>query len=361
MLSSLRPFLLLASLFLSATASPLCKLQARDASSNSSIPTPDAGGPQPEATVSTYLAQKPWWAVYSLSVYSSSEALPTAAELTGYNVLLASFWLSSNQPSEKVSQFTSLSASTRAWILNDYHSHNISFLVSAFGDGDNPTSDNKDPVKVADELAAFVKQYQFDGVDIDWEDFNALAEGANAGSGKAEKWLSDFTTELRKQLPMGQYLLTHAPVAPWFTTNTTRYPKGAYTAVNKNVGSLIDWYNVQFYNQGTDYTTCPSLLTRSAAHEFPNSSLFEIADKRNAGVELDKLVIGKPTLATDAGNGTVTGPNDPEEGFINLSTLSTCLTQAKAQSWDAGVFLWEYHPDTSVPGIKTVRSGSFPV
>jgi hypothetical protein len=39
--------------------------------------------------------------------------------------------------------------------------------------------------------------------------------------------------------------LTHAPIAPWFSTNSTRYPSGAYRTVHKNVGNLIDWYNVQ--------------------------------------------------------------------------------------------------------------------
>ena len=136
-------------------------------------------------------------------------------------------------------------------------------MVSAFGDGDAPTSNGLDPITVADELAAFVQQWGFDGVDIDWEDFNALAEGANAASGNAEQWLIDFTQELRAQLPQGrkslivsveeygglmiclEYFITHAPVAPWFTTNTTRYPKGAYRAVQTAVGDLIDWYNVQ--------------------------------------------------------------------------------------------------------------------
>lgn len=302
------------------------------------------------SATTTYLAPKPWWVVYSESDYSTTEALPQSQELTGYNALIASFWLSTNEPAYKLQEFTSLSASTREWMINDWHSKNISFFVSAFGDGDNPTSGGKNPVTVADELAAFVKEYGFDGVDIDWEDFAALAEGANAASGKAETWLIDFTKELRAQLPKGEYYITHAPVAPWFTTNTTRYPQGAYRAVQKQVGDLIDWYNVQFYNQGSDYITCPSLLTQSAAHEFFNTSLFEIANPANAGVDLDKLVIGKPTVAGDATN-----------GFLNLTTLSGCLKQAQAKNWDAGVFLWEYHPDVSVSSIATVRSQSFPV
>lgn len=204
-----------ASLFAASVvlASPACKLQAR------------ANKPVPEASVSRFLAPKPRWAVYSLSDYSSksisspstlysshspqigTQALPQSQELTGYNVIIASFWLSTNTPAYKLQEFTSLSASTRQWILNDYHSRNISFLVSAFGDGDNPTSENKSPVTVVDNLAAFVKQYQFDGVDIDWEDFNSLLAGPNVQSGKAEQWLIDFTTELRKQLPQGRECL----------------------------------------------------------------------------------------------------------------------------------------------------------
>jgi len=203
---------------------------------------------------------------------------------------------------------------------------------------------------VADELAAFVKEWGFDGVDIDWEDFAALAEGANAASGKAENWLIDFTKELRAQLPQGEYYITHAPVAPWFTMNTTRYPQGAYRKVHQEVGDLIDWYKVQFYNQGSDYINCPSLLDQSLAHEFPNSSLFEIANPVNANVTLDKLVIGKPTI-----------PGDATNGFLNLTTLGTCVSQAAAKSWSAGVFLWEFHPNASVPGIEVIRGNTFPI
>lgn len=67
-------------------------------------------------------------------------------------------------------------------------------------------------------------------------------------NGKAEQWLIDYTKALRAELPSGQYILTHAPVAPWFST--TAYKSGAYVAVHKEVGDSIDWYNVQFYNQG---------------------------------------------------------------------------------------------------------------
>lgn len=43
------------------------------------------------------------------------------------------------------------------------------------------------------------------------------------------------------------YILTHAPVAPWFSPG--KYKNGAYLTVNQKVGNLTDWYNIQFYNR----------------------------------------------------------------------------------------------------------------
>ena len=56
--------------------------------------------------------------------------------------------------------------------------------------------------------------------------------------GTAEAWLITFTQSLRSALPSGQYIITHAPVAPWFAPI---YTAGAYTKVNSEVGDLIDW------------------------------------------------------------------------------------------------------------------------
>ena len=76
----------------------------------------------------------------------------------------------------------------------------------------------------------------------------------------------------------------------------------------------------------TEYTTCDSLLTTSSS-TWPESALFQIASN---GVSLDKLVIGKPATSGDASN-----------GFIAPATLATCVSQAKAKGWEAGVMVWE--------------------
>ncbi len=49
--------------------------------------------------------------------------------------------------------------------------------------------------------------------------------------------------------------------------------------------------------------------------------MFEIA---NNGVDLSKLVIGKPATASDATN-----------GHMNASMLATCLETAKKSGWGA--------------------------
>ncbi|TFY60415.1 hypothetical protein EVG20_g7424 [Dentipellis fragilis] len=271
--------------------------------------------------------------------YSDEAATPSASSIKGFNVFILSFLLHTGAADE-AQAWASLSASQRSSIKSQYSAAGIKLMVSAFGETDHPTTDGANPVTTANTMAAWVKQYDLDGIDVDYEDFAAF----DGSSGSAEPWLESFTKQLRTQLPQGQYILTHAPVAPWFEPNV--WSGGGYLAIDKSVGSLIDWYNVQFYNQGkTEYTDCNSLLTTSNG-QYPNSALFQIASN---GVSLNKLVIGKPAAAT----------GDADTGYIDPNTLAGCLSQAKAKGWNAGVMTWEY-PDGSASWIKTVRSQAFP-
>jgi chitinase len=69
-------------------------------------------------------------------------------------------------------------------------------------------------------------------------------------------------TQLRKIIPY--HLITHAPQGPYFGAN---YIGGGYRKVHKEVGHLIDFYNVQFYNQLNSTYGSYDLL-------FKNSGLF---------------------------------------------------------------------------------------
>lgn len=110
------------------------------------------------------------------------------------------------------------------------------------------------------------------GIDVDYEDTTAF----NGGTGSGETWLIDFTTQLRTLIPSGSYIITHAPLAPWFAPNI--WGGGGYLKVHESVGDLIDWYNIQvcnfvltiykrlltcfreqFYNRAYDLDHIPSL------------------------------------------------------------------------------------------------------
>lgn len=80
-----------------------------------------------------------------------------------------------------------------------------------------------------------------DGADINYEDSKAFKNGT------APDWLITFQKTLRSQLGP-KYIITHAPEAPYFQDK--QYPNGAYCKIHNSVGNTIDFYNVQFYNQG---------------------------------------------------------------------------------------------------------------
>ncbi|KAH8110972.1 chitinase [Phellopilus nigrolimitatus] len=281
---------------------------------SSCLPTSNTTSPSPQ------------FVVYSDNWVTGT--LPNVSQVEGYTVFALSFLLSTG----------ALDENTRNELKSKYNAAGIKVVVSAFGSTETPTTAGADATKVAGDMATWVKQYGLDGIDVDYEDLAAM----NAGDGKAEEWLSTFTTTLRGQLPQGQYILTHAPLAPWFSTQG--FKSGAYLTVNKNVGDMIDWYNIQFYNQN-EYNDCNGLLMQSSS-TWPKSSLFEIAA---SGIDQNKLIIGKPATAADATN-----------GYIAPATLATCLQQAKAKGWSGGAMVWQY-PHADATWIKTVRSQSWAV
>ncbi|KAF8550425.1 hypothetical protein OG21DRAFT_1487780 [Imleria badia] len=270
----------------------------------------------------------------SLAIPLVDKLSPDARELLKISRMQSSdalsFYLTSG-PSDMAQAWQDLSQSQRISYLDEYNKAGISVIVSAFGETDTPTSSGTNAVAIADKIASWVKEYGLQGVDVDYDDF-----GAFDGSGAtAEPWLIFLTQQLRKKLPQGEYILSHAPVAPWFTPNM--WSGGGYLQVHKNVGNLIDWarrglfcigyltdcppqYNIQFYNQGTkEYTTCEGLFHKSLSN-YPESSLFQ-----------SLLMVSNST--------------------------SLCLlgvSEAHSSAWDAGVMVWEY-PDAPSNWITSVR------
>lgn len=113
-------------------------------------------------------------------------------------------------------------------------------------------------------MVEYVRNNQVDGVDIDFEDSESFINGTG------EYWLIVFMQQIRKSLPF--YIISHAPQGPYFSPLFA--PNGAYLTVDKLVGKFIDFYNIQFYNQGnTTYTTYQELFVDSGQLN-PQTSIF---------------------------------------------------------------------------------------
>ena len=223
----------------------------------------------------------------------------------------------------------------KAW-LDLYHNAGKKVLVSAFGATEFPSSQGEDPTQTATAIAQFVVDNQLDGVDIDYEDNSAMDSGAGVN------WLITLTKTLRSLLPAEKgYIITHAPQAPYFMSS---YAQGGYLTIDSQVGYAIDWYNVQFYNQGSsDYSTFDTLIETSDGWA-TGTAVLQIG---NSGVPLSKIVIGKPVTQAGAVN----------TGYVDVNTLSNIITQALSQtSWSAGVMGWEYNEDLNGSWIATLSA-----
>ncbi|KAJ7733926.1 hypothetical protein B0H16DRAFT_1467810 [Mycena metata] len=236
--------------------------------------------------------------------FVSYDSMPDVSLLTGFTVFALAFVYPSSAV-DNAQVWESMTAADRATTKAEYNAAGISLIVSAFGSGSSPTSQN--PTTVANYIANYVRTSPSTASILT----TTFDDSALESAGTAIAWLSTLTTVLRQQLPQGQILI-HAP----------------------------------FYNQGaSEYVTCAGLLTASSSVR-PESALFQIAAN---GVPLNKLVIGKGATGADATN-----------GYIDPATLAGCVAQAKSQGWSAGVMEWQY-PNGGRAWIEEVRAGLWPV
>jgi chitinase len=137
------------------------------------------------------------------------------------------------------------------------------YVLISFGGGSNDKlttaayqyyADNV--TALVNQIVAFVKYYNFNGVDIDYEDSAGFGEHpAYDGVG----FLSALTSGLYQALPVStrvgdlvqpQNIITHAPQTPYWDSHSI-YARGGtppYWHIWKNAGSKIAWINNQFYS-----------------------------------------------------------------------------------------------------------------
>ena len=109
---------------------------------------------------------------------------------------------------------------------------------------------------VVNNIAAFVKDNGFNGVDIDYEDSDAFTQAQTSGYSGVQ-FLIALTQGLAQALP--GYIITHAPQTPYWYPG---YYQGAYQQIWQQVGNQITWFNNQFYSNADNDAT-PALKVKT--------------------------------------------------------------------------------------------------
>ncbi|CAO1638205.1 unnamed protein product [Sympodiomycopsis kandeliae] len=268
------------------------------------------------------------YVVYAYDDTKAPTGAPDPSHIEGFNVVNLAFYTHNGGGEGAITKWVKASDEARREIKQKYADAGISLMVAVGGESDKPQSSGISGADYAKKVAAFVKKYQLDGVDLDYEEFDLFEKK------KSVKWLVNFTNTLRQELGW-DYWITHAPIAPWFSQDS--YKSASYVDVERQTNDAIDWYNIQYYNQGKNaYTTCKSLYWDSTSTGYKGTSISEI--HKQGKIPNEKLIIGKPGAKNLASN-----------GWMSPADIGKCVAEGIQDGWKGGVMYWEY------PGITKER------
>eukprot|EP01097_Dermamoeba_algensis_P006520 TRINITY_DN4084_c0_g1_i1.p1 TRINITY_DN4084_c0_g1~~TRINITY_DN4084_c0_g1_i1.p1 ORF type:complete len:338 (-),score=82.88 TRINITY_DN4084_c0_g1_i1:336-1349(-) len=245
----------------------------------------------------------------------------------GFTHILLSFWMSYG-PADAAQAWVSVDPAVRNATLKYVHSKGAKLMVSIGGGTENVggfiTNNSPTGASYGTKAADWAKAYGLDGVDFDLE----LPPGDSSlfRNGKAIDWIANATLSARLVLGSSA-IISHAPQAPYLSPWAG--DQRGYIEIYNRVGDSIDFFNIQFYNQGasTPYDTFQTLFLNSGS-SLPQSSLMEIAKAGN--IPLSKLVVGKYICPGCGGS-----------GFVPTDSLAQLLAQAVQQlQWKAGAMGW---------------------
>lgn len=214
-------------------------------------------------------------------------------------------------------------------VLDMLHSNGIKAMISGGGGEYNgerllPITNNPGGgAEYGKALAEFAKKYKFDGMDFDIEDTDSLSAGI------ATEWLVEATKAAKEIYP--EAIISHAPQAPYFDEGF----RSNYIQVEEKVGDIIDFYSIQFYNQGSyygSYDTYENLFIKAGG----GTALNQIVEKsKNKDDLMSKLIVGK-----------IVDQNAGSTGYVEPDKFAEILSEGvKNGMTPGGVMGWQWLSD----------------
>ena len=241
----------------------------------------------------------------------------------------------------------------------------ITIVVSAFGatsfssGGFQQIFDSPnyyDPYVLATDLVSWMKTNNCNSIDLDIEHLPTQSDFPDTD--KLAQYIG-LLSQYVKQIyntDMGFFPeLSHAPQPPYFNGNGNWSLFGyVYNRVEQYYGSYIDYYLIQYYNQGSyNYTSFDSMFVHdysffASVKELINASEISI---NYANIPINKIILGKVNNQQEVSveNGFVAlydptfSPNTMTE-FVN-STKTSTDTDLLNWSSQGGLMCWIYLVD----------------
>lgn len=228
-----------------------------------------------------------------------------------------------------------LSSDQRTTLLNKIRNNGMQLMVSfggatSFMPGfqDVLNSPNYwDPQVLGNDLANWMFTYNCPAIDLDIEHIPTIGTYSDTLNlvtylGELSETIKNKSNELFGYYP----ILSHAPQTPYFNGTSTYSNYGyIYNQVEKLYGQYIDFYNIQFYNQGNyAYTTYDGIFIQDDSF---NASVLQLIEASSISalytpIPTNKIVVGKPSNENEV---------SIENGFVYLYSTDPTYPQTMAQ------------------------------
>lgn len=190
---------------------------------------------------------------------------------------------------------------------------------------------------VVDQLATFAKNLDLDGIDLDYEDTNALQSSTPYDG---VQFMIDMTNGLRKALDAGK-IISHAPQPPYLWQGSADMP---YVKILNATGDAIDRIYMQYYNNPW-YVTPVSQIIENYNAIIAGWTGFD-------GISASRLLVGKPVAESDAGSGWISADEFGKDVIAPLMA---------AHDDFGGIMGWQYASDgPDGPWTKTLPGYLWP-
>jgi chitinase len=261
--------------------------------------------------------------------------LTLAAIPTSYNLVAVAFGTATTTPGQVAFSLDSTLASdlggyTQAQFISDIatlHSRSQKVVLSVGGqNGAISVDDATSAANFASSMYSLIKQYGFDGVDIDLENGVDPAYMASA----LEQLESDVGSSL---------IITLAP-----QTVDTQSTGSDYLALALDIKSILTMINTQYYNSGT-MNGCDGNVYAEGTENFMTALA---CTELESGLSPSQVGLGLPASSSAAGSGYVS-PSVVDDALDCLAAQANCGSFVPSASAPAlrGVMTWSINWDAS--------------